>query len=289
MWIGDTDAELLKNYGPLLSLIRTATWSPSAPPAIPPTSRPTAGRPALVSGIAQVIADVEKHFGRSFYLSQHYRYQTNRSDPGRKLTPLLTAKEDDLLPTRRVAQVWQTTAPTDVHQSPDANSPVLATLALGTTIPSIQEQAELQADGTWKTIGPWRTVVLADDRTGFVNRSTITPVAQGAQAFDRLNRGTLYEIDLAKVPPWPLPAERANGCGSSRPRPAGPQGGRTGRRRRCRGLRGEAMNSDRRVGKRIAVIHPFPEVGSTVDGHLLPSCGARCMHRLSDRVAHLDS
>lgn len=112
--------------------------------------------------------------------------------------------EDEMLPTRRKAQVWRAKTALAVHESPSESSPVIETIAAGAYFPTIQEQAEKRS-GAWVTIGPWRTVVLADDRTGFVNRSGMDPVAEGAAAFDRLNRGTLYEVDTAAVPPWPLP------------------------------------------------------------------------------------
>lgn len=116
--------------------------------------------------------------------------------------PVPVNEEENMLPTRRVAQVWRARTDTPVHQSPDESSPVIATIAAGSNVPSIQEQAELRG-GAWATIGPWRTVVLFDDRTGYAHRDHIDPVP--APGFDRLNRGTLYEVDTESVPAWPLP------------------------------------------------------------------------------------
>jgi hypothetical protein len=117
-------------------------------------------------------------------------------------------QEDDMLPTRRKAEVWLALTDLPVHQAPNDAAPVIATITKDATFPSIQEQAELR-DGKWVTVGPWRTVVLSDDRTGYFRRtaSNSQPVAEGAAAFDRLNRGTLYEVDTAAVPPWPLPVQ----------------------------------------------------------------------------------
>lgn len=109
-----------------------------------------------------------------------------------------------MLATRRKAQVWRAKADLPVRRGPSTSEPVIETIAAGAYFPTIQEQAELRS-GAWVTIGPWRTVVLSDDRTGYVHRDGMDPVAEGAAAFDRLNRGTLYEIDTAAVPPWPIP------------------------------------------------------------------------------------
>lgn len=110
-------------------------------------------------------------------------------------------QEEEMLPTRRVAQVWKAKENAPIHQGPDDSSPVIETIAAGAYFPTIQEQAEKRA-GKWETIGPWRTVVLADDRTGYVHRNHADPVP--APGFDRLNRGTLYEVDTDHVPAWPL-------------------------------------------------------------------------------------
>lgn len=111
-------------------------------------------------------------------------------------------EDDEMGPTRRKADVWRAKADLPVYQSPSSTSPVIATIAGGAYFPTIQEQARRNADGTWTTVGPWRTVVLFDDRTGYVNRAGMDPVP--APGFDRLNRGTLYEVDTEKVPPWPF-------------------------------------------------------------------------------------
>lgn len=110
-------------------------------------------------------------------------------------------EDEEMLPTRRKADVWRAKANLPVRRGPSNSEPVIETIAAGAYFPTIQEQAE-KRDGKWITIGPWRTVVLADDRTGYVHRDGLEAVP--APGFDRLNRGTLYEVDTEKVPAWPF-------------------------------------------------------------------------------------
>lgn len=110
--------------------------------------------------------------------------------------------EDMSIPLRRKAQVWTFGQSQPVYAYPNTAAPKIATLAGGLGV-TIAEHAWRQADGSW-TSGPWRLIVLHDDTAGWVHRNHMQPFSEGAAAFERLNRHTLFETDTAKVPVPPL-------------------------------------------------------------------------------------
>jgi hypothetical protein len=97
VWIADTDADLREYMG------AAAVADPNAYVIAISMAGYTAnfeanGWPqATVDGVARLIRMIEQHFGiADIYVAQHYRFQTNRSDPGRKLTPLVIAAYERL-------------------------------------------------------------------------------------------------------------------------------------------------------------------------------------------------
>lgn len=43
----------------------------------------------LVNGLARLVRRIERHYDADFYLARHLQFQSNRSDPGESLKPLL--------------------------------------------------------------------------------------------------------------------------------------------------------------------------------------------------------
>lgn len=170
---------------------------------------------SLLYALAHIVVEFERRYGRFPVLCEHFHWQTNRSDADGRSGLLIALVEEyyrrlkglpntstptpsETMPKRMfVPQPWIAAANTPVYQSPDSTSEEIARLAGGPVV-TIEEEAEL-VDGKRVTTGPWRTVVLGDWRTGFVNRSHLTPIEEGRVEYMNLVREVLFGTDLSNV------------------------------------------------------------------------------------------
>lgn len=171
--------------------------------------------PSLIDALAHIVIEFERRYGRFPVLCEHFHWQTNRSDAdGRtghlkalvleryaQLTsaplPDTSTPEPMSLPTMFVPQPWVADPGAKVYAAPNGDSEVIAQM-LGGPVVSVAEQAEIR-DGSRVTIGPWRAVVLGDWRIGYMHRSSLTFVSEGAAEFTGLVRDVLFGTDLSNI------------------------------------------------------------------------------------------
>ena len=154
VWIADTDAELREFMG------AAAVADPNAYLYAISIAGTTAGYDkagwpkALVDALALRLRQLEKSYGiPDMFVCGHYRFQTNRTDPGLKLIPLVVESyQRQFGPSAPTVPITGTTPPEEdmpdwvnklvpiapsraairagakLHRSPDASSPVTITL-----------------------------------------------------------------------------------------------------------------------------------------------------------------